>query len=268
MAKKLRREGFDVSVDLQNTKWTHLLAALASIPNRFGFRRGNFGFLMNRQDSHFDVVDSPVKHQFRILSKLGIKNLDERLELWPEPSSEERIGKLLSERGAGESSKLVGFAVGASRSWPSKCWPLEYYQQLARLLIQHEQCHIVLIGAEAGASQASEWVREDKDKILDLIGKTSLLDLVSLIKKLNVLVTGDTAPLHVAAAVNTKVVTLFGPTDPKRHVPVAENIIVLARHLTCQPCYDGQCREEDKLACLKKIPVEEVFKCVRKFLTP
>jgi lipopolysaccharide heptosyltransferase II len=267
LAKRLRREQFDLSIDLQNTKWTHLLAALAGIPERYGFSRGPLGFLVNRPDKSFDLPDSPVKHQFRILSRIGVKKLDEKLELWPNPEAEKRVEKWLHFNGAPASSKMIGLAIGSSPQWLTKRWPIESFQELAKKLIEKSNCRIVLLGSETDLELARNFRVFDPEHFLDLVGRTSLEDLVSVIKRLDVLVTGDTAPLHVAAALETKIVSLFGPTDPKRHMPPASGSIVLTRHLPCQPCYKGECRNPEKLACLKKISVEEVFQAVSRQLT-
>jgi len=266
LSKKLRKEKYDISVDLQNSKWTHLLSALAGIPERYGFRRGKFGFLVNRHDRSFDLVDSPVRHQFRILSKLGILELDEELELWPEPTSNHRIKRMLAERNVDSSSKLVGFAIGASPRWGTKRWPLESYKLLGEKLIREQGCSVILIGSEHEAKQSAMIIGERVERYIDFIGRTSVQDLVSLIDHLDVLVSGDTASLHIAAAMKTRFVTLFGPTDPKRHVPPGDGSVLVTHHLSCQPCYKGQCSEKVPVACLKNISVDEVYEAVCKQL--
>lgn len=268
VAKRLRKEGFDFSVDIQNTKWTHLLTWLSGIPERFGYSRGPFGFLVNRPDRNFSLADSPVKHQFRILSKLGVKELDEQLELWPDPCADERVENFLPEKKLDSSVKRVGLVMGSSPQWPTKRWPLSHFEELAKKLIQQNNCQIVLIGSPEDREYAQGiQLNGLSNQVLDLIGKTSMEELVSVIKRLDVIVTGDTAPLHVAAAVKTKIVSLFGPTDPRRHMPPAPGSIMLMRHLACQPCYKGECFQEDKLACLKRITVEEVMQAVVKQLS-
>lgn len=260
-AKRLRREGFDLSVDLQNSKWTHLVSALSGIPERFGFRRGGFGFLLTTSDPSFHVKEPPVKHQFRILSKLGVRKFEEALELWPDPASEERFESLLP-RSESEKIRYVGLVMGSSPQWPTKRWPVESFQGLAERLIRECRCRIVLIGSGEDRVLAENFT-EDSENILNFLGKTSLVDLISLIKRLDVLVTGDTAPLHVAGAMKTKIVALFGPTDPKPHMPPGNGAIVFVRSLACRPCYQGKCRNPDELACLRRISVQEIFQAVR-----
>lgn len=264
-ARKIRREGFDLSADFQNSKWTHALAFAAGIPERFGFARGFFGFLLNRPEKNYKVAEPPVRNQFRILSKLGVRKLEESLELWPDPEAEERVNRFLGTAGEEDGRPRVGLVIGSSPQWATKRWPLSYFSELAGRLVR-ENCRVVLIGS----GEDSKWVNDSDfsklEGVINLVGKTSLRDLTALMKRMEVLVTGDTAPLHVAGAVRTKLVAIFGPTDPKRHMPPAPGAIVLTRRLPCQPCYKGVCQNAENLACLQRISVEEVFGAVKKQL--
>lgn len=265
-AKRLRREGFDLSVDFQNTKRTHFLTFLAGIPERYGYRRGIFGTLLNRADLTFAQADSPVRHQFRILSRLGINQLDERLELWPDPESEEAVRELFQASGRVLNGRLVGLAIGSSVRWATKRWPIESFRLLAERLIRELDCQVVLIGSPEDQPLA-EQLGLGGDKVVNLVGKTSLRGLVSLVKQCGVLVTGDTAPLHIGGALGVRTIALFGPTDPGRHLQPAKHVTLLVRHLPCQPCYKGTCHYSETLACLKRISVEEVFEAVKKSLS-
>lgn len=265
-ARRLRKEGFDISVDLQNSKWTHLLAFLGGVRERYGFSRGFSGRFLNHPDATFENADSPIKHQFRILSRLGVRKLDEKLELWAEPASETRIQLLLAPGRHGSFKHTVGFVLGSSPKWLTKRWPIESFQALAKKITQELKCRVLLIGSPSDGVTGQEL--ESIAGVMNLIGKTSLEDLVPLMREVDVLVTGDTAPLHVAAAACTKIVALFGSTDPKRHMPPGISSQVFYKNLPCQPCYGGnECKNSENLACLKQIGVQEVFNAVERQLT-
>lgn len=266
IAKKLRTIGFDCSVDLQNSKWTHLLALLAGIPERFGFSRGALGFLLNRPDRSFAASAPPVEHQFRILSKLGVREMEDHLELWPDLQAENKIAFVLEELKADPDRKKVGFVLGSSPLWPSKRWPLEYYEALALKITKELGAQVVLIGSKEDAQYAAGYFEESAEAILNFMGKTNTVELLALIKKIDVLVTGDTAPLHIAAALHKKIVALFGPTDSRRHMPPAAGASVLSKSLECQPCYQGHCKNTEDRACLRHISVREVFESVKRQL--
>lgn len=262
IAKKIRREGYEISVDLQNSKWTHLAAALAGVRERYGFKRGRLGFFLTRPVQDCGAQDGPVRHQFRVLSAVGVTQLSDFLELWTDPVSEERVEALLPAASEKDGRRTVGLVVGSSLKWPTKRWPAAFFAELADRLIKEKNCRVVLIGSGEDKSGLAEFSPRSREGLIDLVGRTSVTDLVSVIKRLDALVTGDTAPLHVAGALKAKIVALFGPTDPRRHMPPAAGAVVLNRRLACQPCYRGTCRYSEKLACLTRISVEEVFDAV------
>ncbi|OGW83681.1 MAG: hypothetical protein A2Z83_08495 [Omnitrophica bacterium GWA2_52_8] len=265
LCRRLRREGFDMSIDFQNSKWTHLLGYFSGIGDRYGFMRGRTGFLLNHPDPHFDSPEPPVQNQARILAKLGIRSVDERLELWPDPESEDRVAQWLGTAQNGH-DRYIGLVLGSSPKWETKRWPAEFFKNLAGKLVLEKNCKIVLIGAAEDAACAGELSQWPAGHTVNLIGKTSPKELVSLVGRLKVMVTGDTAPLHVASAMGVRIVALFGPTDPRRHVPPGEHIHVVARSLACQPCYRGTCSNHEKFACMRQISVEEVHSQIRKYL--
>lgn len=265
-ARRVRREGFDISVDLHNNKWTHLLAYLGGVVQRFGFARGRWGGLLNRPDKTFEVGDSPVRHQFRILSKLGIQEFDDELELWPTPEDLDRAQRTLDILKPAEKSRFIGFVMGSSPNWPSKRWPAEYFQELGKRLLERYDARILLIGSKEETALGEGFHALGNGRVLDLIGKTGLEELPAFFKRLSLLVTGDTAPLHMAAAMNVPTVVLFGPTEARRHVPPGKKIDILSHHLACQPCYEGVCKEKDFQACLRHISVDEVFEHCQRLL--
>ncbi|OGX05609.1 MAG: lipopolysaccharide heptosyltransferase II [Omnitrophica bacterium RIFCSPLOWO2_12_FULL_50_11] len=264
--KWLRGRSFDLCIDLQNTWRTHVLAFLARIPKRYGYRRGMAGFLLTHPVVYWDHQLGPVAHQFQVLKRVGITHMDDRMELWLEPQADREITERFERAGVLHSKHLVGFVLGASRRWPTKQWPVDYFLELSRRLIRRFECHIVLIGTVEDQKLAEVFSGARSNHVLNETGNTTEMQLVSLIKRLDVLVTGDTAPLHVASAVGTKTVALFGPTDPKRHMPSGNGHVALVKRIPCQPCYRGTCKNKVQLQCLREITVDEVFHVVTQHL--
>jgi 3-deoxy-D-manno-octulosonic-acid transferase/heptosyltransferase-1 len=94
-------------------------------------------------------------------------------------------------------------------------------------------------------------------------GETTLRELAALYKEASLLLTTDSGPMHLAAAVGTPVVALFGPTSPERTGPYGAGHVVIRKGLACSPCFRKAC---DTLECMKTIGVEEVFQAVRERL--
>jgi len=270
LAKRLREHSFDFSIDFQNNWKTHLIAFLARIPKRYGYRRGLSGSLLTHPVVFWDRKLAPVEHQFQVLKRAGVNHFEDQMELWPEPESDLYVARKFEEGQMGGSKPIVGFVLEASPKWPTKNWPVERFAELAKRLIQKD-CQIVLIGTGGNRKPAQSFSASGEKGaklkgILDLTGETNLNQLVSLIKRLDVLVTGDTAPLHIASAVGTKIVALFGPTEPKSHMPPGKDHSVLVKRIPCQPCYSGVCRNREKLLCLREISVREVLEAVEEQL--
>jgi ADP-heptose:LPS heptosyltransferase len=105
-----------------------------------------------------------------------------------------------------------------------------------------------------------EILKLSNSKPINLIGKTSLAELAALMKRFKCLITSDSAPMHIAAAMNTPFVALFGPTDPLRHLPPAGKYVVITKDLRCAPCYKPVCSDT---RCMREITAAEVVKAVK-----
>mgnify|MGYP000282917877 CR=1 FL=1 len=100
-------------------------------------------------------------------------------------------------------------------------------------------------------------------KVINLCGKTTLKELIYVIKKLDILITPDSAPLHMGIALGIPVIGLFGPTDPFRHIEKQENLFVIFKKLDCSFCYRHKCKKKE---CMRRISPQEVFKMIKKIL--
>ena len=260
----LRFKKFDVSIDLQNNSKTHWLAYLAGIPERYGYRRGPTGRLLNRGISGFSSPLPPIEHQFLVLKQLGIEELDDRLELWTKPSEEDRMRRLVEQSWISEKTLLVGFVLDASAKWSTKRWPLQSFSSLAEILRKKYQARIVLLGSGQNRSSSREFLKGQREGVIDLVGKTSLGELVSVMKHLKVIVTPDSAPLHIATAVGTPVVALFGPTHPGRHLPPGSRVAIHWKQIECAPCYSRTCKNPEQFRCMKQISVSEVLASIER----
>jgi ADP-heptose:LPS heptosyltransferase len=208
----------------------------------------------------------PIEHQFRTLMMAGIKPQNKCLELWPSDAEESQVDKLLAEGWMKPSAGLVGINVRASSKWVTKNWPISHIAALCDVLAKEFNMRTVLTGAEEDIDFARRIAKAGKSKPLVAAGKTSILELASLIKRFKVYLTPDSAPMHIAAAVGTPCIALFGPTDPERHVVPSKVCIVITKkdELKCSPCYNPNCVKN--FVCMKKITVDEVLTAMQPYL--
>ncbi len=266
LARRLRERHFDVSIDLQNNSKTHWLSFLARIPKRIGYSRGFTGCLLTHPKEETKEIIPPIQHQFELLKQLGVSQFDDTLELWPGNDAEERVKEWFQEAGIKDKDKLVGLAVGSSAKWLTKRWPIENFAELAKRLVIENNFRIVLLGGAEDVSlgDAFKLLTLREGALMNWIGKTTLPELVAVMKRLHVVVSGDSAPIHIAAATKPRLVALFGPTEPAKHMPPGNDHVVFVKRIKCQPCYEPECANRVKLECLKLIRVDEVLEAVKK----
>lgn len=263
VSRVLRKKNFDLVIDLQNNRSSHLLSFLTFSLERYGYDNGKFGSLLNHRIPDERPALDPVTHQFRILKMLGIDLKDNRLELWPSKDDEEHMDNFLSKEWLSAGQKIIGINISASKRWLTKCWPRA---NIARLCdeLGLRNIRVVVTGTQGDLQEANALSSLVKNtKIINACGKTSVNQLAVLIKCCSLYISADSSPLHIAASQGVPVVAFFGPTDPARHMPPGKNQIILKRELECSPCYKPKCRHKK---CMNLITVEEVLEAIDKLL--
>lgn len=264
LSGELRKCSFDIVIDLQNNKKSHLLAFLSMAPLRYGYDNGKFSFLLNNRIKNDAPYLDPIEHQFRVLKLAGIKPLDKHLELWPSSSDDEKVNNFLNDNWIKPAQDIIGINIRASSRWAAKNWPPKYIAELCDRLAKEFNVRTILTGIREDASLAEEIKEAASSKPIMAAGKTGILELASLIKRCKVYITPDSAPMHIASAVGTPFLALFGPTDPVRHIAPSKNYIVIKKDLKCSPCYNPNCMK--KARCMNNITVDEVFQEVKNIL--
>lgn len=262
MAQRLRKAKFDLAVVLHpNSVRSALIPYLARIPERIGTRISGRGiFLTKTVDDRTEIHE--VERYLRVLKLIGIDKPDKGLEFWHTPR-DSRIAYQLLEDGARalrptlsalRSSLLVGINPGTT--WPSKRWQLRRFADLITVLVEEFKVRVVLTGASSEKTLGDELRRLTSSDFINLIGKTTLLQLGALIERLNLYITGDSGPMHIAAAVGTPTIALFGPTSPIRHRPYGDGHVVIQKDVGCPPCYERICDRHHE--CMEAIGVDDI----------
>ena len=265
MGNDLRKKNFDMVIDLQNNRKSHILSYLTFSLHRYGYDNKKFGFLLNHRIKDEKPLIGPIAHQFRILKMLGIDLKDNKLQLWPSKEDGQYVDDFLNTQWLTLNQKLVGINISASPRWLTKSWPAKHIMKLCEEL-GFKDMRVILTGTEKDTAYAESLVNSVKNtKLINACGRTSVNQLACLIKKCAVYVSGDSSPLHIAAGVGTAFVALFGPTDPRRHLPPASNYILIKKDIPCGPCYKDKCRSKK---CLELITPQEVLGAIEKLTQP
>ena len=182
---------------------------------------------------------------------------------WMPPRPEVAAG--LEARWPGASATWVGIQPGAR--WDTKRWPPTAFGDLIRELShRHTDLRFAVFGSAGEQALAGEVCARGGDRCLNLAGQLSLAQMVEWLRRCRLLVSNDTGPMHVAAALGKPVVALFGPTDPLRTGPYGQQHLVLQERLPCVPCFRGHCTHPTPLACLHALTVGRVAQEVERRL--
>jgi heptosyltransferase-1 len=253
--RKVRAGRFDLVLDLQRHLKSGIISRWSGAPHRLGFHRHDckeFNWVFNNH--HLPAVGdglSKLHHYLKFAECLGLVPgpLEWRLGL----TQEEQVGveRHLENLGGAFAVLFVG-----SR-WESKGWFAAQVSSCANRLHQRYGLDIVLLGSSADAVLAREAERSCACGIRNLVGLTSLKEAIGIIARARLAVGPDTGLMHIAAAVGTPVVSLWGATSPSRSGPYGFEELVIQGQADCSPCYRKRC--PIGRVCMQSIEVEAIM---------
>jgi len=260
--RSVRAGQFDLVVDLQGLFRSAILGWLSRAPMRVGFANGREGspWFYTQRVGVPDPTVHAVDRYLLIARALGaVVQEPQALEfaLAKDTAAEKRLGQLLTSLSISRATPVVALNAGAR--WPTKQWSPVSFAQVADQL-QKEGIRVAVIGGPDETDPGHAVVRHMTTSPIDLVGKTSIKDLIALLRRSCLLITNDSGPMHLAAALNTPVVALFGPTDPGRTGPYGAGHLVFRSGIPCSPCLSRRCLNPKALECLTSISPEHVFR--------
>ncbi len=260
LVRQIRDKSFDLAVVLHPTSFRNaLLPFLGRVPTRIGTNVSGRGMLLTKS-CRDDTNIHEVHRYLRVLQLLDIDTASDGLEFWHTDTDRHIIENLLRAEGVSRGDRLIAVSLGTT--WTTKRWdPVNFtsvIQQITRLV---PEAKVLLTGSPT--EQILTEALPAALPTINLVGKTSILQLGALLEKCEVCLTCDSGPMHIAAAVGTPTVALFGPTDPVRHRPYGIGHTVIEKPVSCRPCYKRMCHRHDALyLCMQEIGTGEVVKAV------
>lgn len=256
LRKDLAQDHFDIALDLQRHFKSGFFSLLSRAKRRIGFNRRNskeFNWLFNNERIDYFSDELPkLNHYLKFAEYLGL----------PTPGSLEFGFSSLDLRSSAPSiiseikDPIIAVVMGSS--WESKDWSFKGYYELTKDILSTGKRQVVLLGDRSQMKSALRLAEKiNSPELINLAGETSVLELIAILKAATVAVGPDSGPAHVAAAVGTPYVSLFGPTSPKRVAPYGSEHLVVQSSADCAPCYKKRCPGLDRI-CMRKISVEEV----------
>lgn len=255
----LRSERWDLVVDLQGLLRSALIGWLSGGPVRVGFANGREGspWLYTERVTVPTADMHAVDRYLLVATAAGAPfHREPQFRFKIQEQDQTAVQDLLRSRGIGKDQSWIAMHVSAR--WETKRWPLESFAAVADRLTKEGLGPIVVMGSVNERHEVEHLKALAKSSLVDVAGAVPLGCLPAFLSEAAAMVTNDSGPMHIAAAVGTPVVALFGPTSPIRTGPYGNRHSVLTHEVPCRPCFSRACRNEEPLACLKGIELEKV----------
>ena len=265
LGSELRRGRFDVAILLQNAFEAALLSFLAGIPRRYGYGTDGRAFLLSDAITvpHRTALAHQTQYYLDLLRPLGITPSPAAPRLFVSDSEDERMRQRLTEAGIQATERLIGINPGSTYG-SAKRWLPERFAHAADRVAEQFGGRVVIVGAAGEEALGQAIAEKMHSKPVVLSGRTSIRELMSVIKRCRLFVTNDTGPMHIAAAFDVPVVAVFGPTDFRTTSPFGEAHQIVRQPVECSPCLLRECPIDHR--CMTGVTVEQVYKAAAKQL--
>jgi len=227
LVSSIKRMKFDVAVVYHTKKRTNLLCFLAGIPQRVGYKNNKFGGLLNRpiEDTRHHGKKHEAEYCLDVLKELGVESSNLDLSVSINEDSEKWVENFFSDKKIVKDEKVIVVHAGASD--PSKRWPEDRFAGLIDKFKQKFKCRIILIGDESLIEVSERIISISNNIVTDMTGKTDISQIISLLKRCDLLISNDSGPVHIAAALKTPVISIFTRNqpgiNPERWGPLGES---------------------------------------------
>ena len=269
----IRKEKYDLLIDLSLNRGVGLWAWVAGIPQRVGFNYKKRGLFLTKKIKFAGYEDRHVvEYYLGLLEELGWKVDPAPMDLPITQEDELWADFFLRQQGSPADDPKIAIVPGGGASWGKdavyKRWPAEKYAQLADKIFANLKTPIILLGDEKERGLCEQIADLMKHKVIMACGQTTIGQCSALFKQCALAVVNDGGPLHIAVASGIPTIAIFGPVNENVYGPYPRaNHFVVTHDIACRPCYHQFRRAScDHLSCLNNIEVNDVFQKVNEAL--
>lgn len=270
----LKEDGYELAILLPNSFESAITTFLTKIPRRFGYNKDVRGLLLtdsiavpewkNRQHEVFYYLGLVSEVEKRVLGRDTVSRAVPETTLNISDERKAAARGIMAAAGANLTKKTVALGVGSTNS-RAKRWPAERYAQLADMLRTELDVNVILVGSKEESDVSAAVATLCSSPPINLSGKTDLGEAVAVLSVVDVLISNDMGLAHVAPAVGTETIVIFGPTNPATTSPFGENAEVVRKDVECSPCMLRDCPIDHR--CMTRITVEEIFSIAERKLS-
>ncbi|HET6387006.1 MAG TPA: lipopolysaccharide heptosyltransferase II [Armatimonadota bacterium] len=251
---QLRAKGFDTAIDLQGLFVSGLLTWLSGSRDRIGFigNQEMRRLFINRPSVRSNRRMLPPYCYMEFAVAAGGPSLEPAPEIFVSAEHRRAAGELLAPA-LSRGGPIVALNPGAR--WDTKRWSIEGFAAVADQLMDEHGAEVVIIGGPGDRPLADAIAAKMRSNPLSIAGQTSLKTLAAVFERSAIYLGGDTGPMHIAAAMGTPVLAIFGPTDPEKTGPVGAPYRIIRHEVPCGPCRLHECGHH---TCMRRVTPEEV----------
>lgn len=262
--EKLRQGKYDLGVLLTHSFSSAWWFWQGRVKNRLGYDCNGRRFFLTHPVQLPDNLEKQhlVITYKKLLEPLGIAVSNTPPRLFISQKEVEEAAALLRQHGVMPNNLVIGINPGATYG-SAKCWLPERFREVVERLLTNPRIYIVFFGDQSTAPLVKEICQGFQHRVINLAGMTSLREVAALIKLCNVLLTNDSGPMHIADAIGTQLVALFGSTNEVVTGPYRQGKVI-HKHVECSPCYQRSCPIDFR--CMKRIEADEVYKAIVELL--
>lgn len=270
LLRQFRASKYDLTISIFG-KWAGVLAVLSQAQRTLGFGRELAPGLFSDSVPGQHWTRGEQKHEVDYCLDLAqaagaIITVEDRYPRVTVPeSAQNEVETMLQSVGVVPGQKVIACHVSANNG-QSKRWPVPYWAILMDSLIREDQAQVVLTGASNDLPLIEKITSRMHEQPIVLAGKTSLTQLAALLKRADLLISGDSGPMHMASAVATPIIAIHGPTNPALSGPVSKLATIMRSDIWCSPCYEARDTADCRFfttQCMKNIQPAQVLSAVR-----
>ena len=258
---KLKREKFDIALILHRSFTRAFMTRLAGIKERIGYDTKGRGFLLTKRLKQPDQELHKVEYFLKLAEAAGSDISKKSYEFFMTDADRKKADSLLRSSGISANDKFVVLNPGGN--WDPKRWPVDNFSRIGDMLAEKYGVKIVISGQEKDGKLAEEISKKMKHGAVSICGKTKIRELAAVLEKSELVISGDSGPMHIAVSVGANTVAIFGPTDPGITGPYGgHNYKIIKKEAGCKvPCYDLKCRDN---RCMKTVSADDVMEVIEK----
>ncbi len=251
LAKELGKEKFDLFLNLQPGIRTRIFALMLGMPRTITYKKT---FKLHAVENFWQTG----KKFFKDIE------LAKNIKLHINEEAKSRVSEILDKKGM-----VIGFNMGVSPTRQGRRWPQDYWRELALMFLDKYDCQIILTGSEADREFSDPLLRLSS-RIRSFCAKTSIAENTALLSLCDLVISGDTGPLHIATAVGVPAIGLFGAAPVSRTGPYGENCVAVFSDRACVPCNRRKCKYMQESGiytpCMLDVEPAQVLEAAKRFL--